>query len=77
MILAVCVLAIFCSGLLFAQDELVDKGRECAKAFSLEAEFGLPEYRMIAEITAETPPDAALLFRSKATSVCCERGWDK
>lgn len=67
MIRAIFVYAIFCSGLLFGQDELVSKGRECAKSFSLEAEFGLPEYQMVAEITAETPPDAALLFKSKAT----------
>lgn len=44
-----------------------DDGRKVVNTFCLEAEFGLEEYLMIADITAESAPTASLLFKSRAT----------
>lgn len=50
----------------FEKDEIVEaKGH--AIDFALNAEFEFPEYRMVADITAEASPESEYLFRSKAT----------
>lgn len=54
-------------GLVFGQDGLIDIAKQHANSFSLDAEFGLPEYRMVAEIEVESTPDSALLFSSRAS----------
>ncbi|MEQ1827714.1 MAG: hypothetical protein ABL921_17270 [Pirellula sp.] len=54
-------------GELCGQEEHIATAKEEAEAFSLEASYAFPEYRMIAEISAEASPDSEFLFASKAT----------
>jgi hypothetical protein len=49
-----------------AQNELIELVNQRAKAYSLEAEFALPEYQMLVDMEVESSPDSALLFSSKA-----------
>ncbi len=47
-------------------EDLREEAQKRADVFVIEAEAGLPEFLMIAEITTESSPDAPLLFRSKS-----------
>jgi len=49
------------------QDRDIADAKQRAVAFSLEAEFAFPEYRMVAEVTTEASPESEYLFKSKAT----------
>ena len=51
---------------LFGQELAVDEAKRRAANFSLDAEFEFPEYKMVADVTAEASPDSEYLFRARA-----------
>jgi hypothetical protein len=53
--------------MLQGQEGGFELAKQHSKFYSLEAEFGLDEYRMVAKIAAESSTEAELLFSSKAT----------
>ncbi len=50
---------------LLGQESTVDLATQQGKAYSLEAQFGLEEYHMLAVVSVEASPDSELLFTSK------------
>ena len=68
MVLRICAaIVLLGSELLLAEDELIAQAKSCAKAFALEAEFGLDNYLMTAEISADATPQSELLFTASAS----------
>jgi hypothetical protein len=59
--------AVLCDGVVLGVEDLIEYAKQQAVSYSLEAEFGLDEYQMIADISVEASPDSELLFNSKAT----------